>query len=77
VRLALRAPHVCHGSACCRSGESEHSFAVHFCSHRISWVVIETRWWQLLLHRRKPARLRSDLLKLGDPRIIVVNCLGS
>jgi hypothetical protein len=35
--------------------------------------VIETRWWQLLLHRRKPARLRSALLKRGDHRVVVVN----
>jgi hypothetical protein len=35
--------------------------------------VIETRWWQLLLHRRKPARLRASLLKRGDHRVIVIN----
>ena len=35
--------------------------------------VIETRWWHLLLHRRKPARLRAALLKRGDHRVVVVN----
>jgi hypothetical protein len=35
--------------------------------------VVETRWWQLLLHRRKPVRLRSALLKRGDHRVVVVN----
>jgi hypothetical protein len=35
--------------------------------------VIETRWWQFLLHRRKPARLRSALLKRGDRRVVVIN----
>jgi hypothetical protein len=35
--------------------------------------VVETRWWELLLHRRKPARLRSALLKRGDRRVVVIN----
>jgi amino acid transporter len=35
--------------------------------------VVETRWWQLLLHRRKPARLRAALLKRGDHRVVVVS----
>ena len=35
--------------------------------------LIETRWWQLLLHRRKPAKLRSALLKRGDHHVIVVD----
>jgi len=35
--------------------------------------VVETRWWQFLLHRRKPARLRSALLKRGDHRVVVIN----
>jgi amino acid transporter len=35
--------------------------------------VVERRWWELLLHRRKPARLRSALLKRGDRRVIVVS----
>jgi amino acid transporter len=35
--------------------------------------VIETRWWQLILHRRHPARLRSALLKRGDRHVVVVS----
>jgi amino acid transporter len=35
--------------------------------------VIETQWWQLFLHRRKPAKLRSSLLKRGDHRVVVIN----
>jgi hypothetical protein len=35
--------------------------------------VVETRWWELLLHRRKPAKLRSALLQRGDHRVVVVN----
>ena len=35
--------------------------------------VIETRWWQLFLHARKPAKLRNALLKRGDYHIIVVS----
>jgi hypothetical protein len=35
--------------------------------------VVETRWWQLLLHRRKAARLRSAILKRGDQRVIIIN----
>src|SRR5581483_1995793 len=35
--------------------------------------VVETRWWQLILHRRYPARLRSALLKRGDRRVVVVS----
>jgi len=35
--------------------------------------VVELHWWQHLLHRRKPARLRSALLRRGDRRVIVVN----
>ena len=35
--------------------------------------VVETRWWHLLLHGRKPAKLRSALLKRGDRRIVVAN----
>lgn len=35
--------------------------------------VVPTRWWQLLLHRRKPARLRSALLKRCDPDVVVVD----
>lgn len=34
--------------------------------------VVETHWWQNLLHGRKPARLRSALLKRGDSRVVVV-----
>jgi hypothetical protein len=35
--------------------------------------VVETRWWQLILHRRKPARLRRALLQRGDHRVVVIN----
>ena len=35
--------------------------------------IIETRWWHLLLHRRKPARLRAALLKREDHRVVVVS----
>jgi amino acid transporter len=35
--------------------------------------VIETRWWQLLLHARKPAKLRKALLQRGDYHIVVVS----
>jgi hypothetical protein len=35
--------------------------------------VVEAHWWELLLHRRKPARLRSALLKREDRRVVVVS----
>jgi amino acid transporter len=35
--------------------------------------VVETRWWELLLHGRKPARLRAALLKRCDHRVVVIN----
>jgi hypothetical protein len=35
--------------------------------------LVETRWWHLFLHRRKPARLRSALLKRGDHGVVVVD----
>lgn len=35
--------------------------------------VIETHWWQLVLHRRKPARLRKALLQREDDRVVVIN----
>jgi amino acid transporter len=35
--------------------------------------VVETRWWHLLLHGRKPTKLRTALLKRGDRRVVVVN----
>ncbi len=35
--------------------------------------VVEKRWWNVLLHRRKPARLRAALFKRCDRRVIVVN----
>lgn len=35
--------------------------------------VVETHWWQLLLHRRKAARLRKALFKRGDYHVIVIS----
>jgi hypothetical protein len=35
--------------------------------------LVETRWWQVLLHRRRPARLRTTLLKRGDHRVVVID----
>ncbi len=35
--------------------------------------VVEMHWWQLLLHARKPARLRRALIKRGDRRVVVIN----
>ena len=35
--------------------------------------VVETHWWQLLLHRHKAARLRRALIKRGDGNIVVIS----
>ncbi|MGE5610065.1 MAG: APC family permease [Bacillota bacterium] len=35
--------------------------------------VIERHWWEVLLHRRKPARLRSALLRRGDHKVVVIS----
>ena len=50
-----------------RSGSSSSVIAV------VVPEVVELRWWQWLLHRRKAARLRSALLKRGDRKVVVVN----
>jgi amino acid transporter len=34
--------------------------------------VVEKKWWEYLLHTRKPARLRKALLKRGDRRVVVI-----
>src|SRR3954453_17355556 len=34
--------------------------------------VVEARWWNRLLHRRKHAKLRNALLKRGDRRVVLV-----
>ncbi len=34
--------------------------------------VVETHWWQYLLHSRKPAHLRAALLKRCDHNVIVI-----
>jgi amino acid transporter len=35
--------------------------------------VVETHWWQLLLHRHKAARLRKALFKRGDYHVVVIS----
>ena len=35
--------------------------------------VVETHWWQFLLHRRKAARLRKALFKRGDHHVVVIS----
>jgi amino acid transporter len=35
--------------------------------------IIETHWWEFLLHRRKAAKLRAALLHRNDHRVIVVD----
>lgn len=35
--------------------------------------VVEMRWWEWILHRRKPARLRSALIQRGDRRVVVIS----
>lgn len=35
--------------------------------------VVETHWWQVLLHRRKAARLRKALFKRGDYHVVVIS----
>lgn len=35
--------------------------------------VVETHWWQFLLHRRKAARLRNALFKRGDHHVVVIS----
>jgi amino acid transporter len=35
--------------------------------------VVEMKWWEWLLHTRKPARLRSALIKRGDNRVVVIS----
>jgi hypothetical protein len=34
--------------------------------------VMETRWWELLLHQHKATYLRAALLKRADKRVLVV-----
>jgi hypothetical protein len=51
-------------------------FKEQFPERKIAVVVpevVETKWWEWLLHRRKPARLRSALIKRGDKRVVVVS----
>ena len=35
--------------------------------------VVQTHWWQVLLHNHRAARLRSALMRDGDSRFIVVS----
>ena len=35
--------------------------------------LIETRWWEWLLHNHRATALKANLLLLGDPRIVVIN----
>ena len=35
--------------------------------------VVELKWWEWLLHTRKPARLRRALIKRGDNRVVVIS----
>ncbi|MDB5356197.1 MAG: ydaO [Phycisphaerales bacterium] len=35
--------------------------------------VIETHWWELLLHRHKAAKLRRTLIKRGDRHVVVID----
>ena len=35
--------------------------------------LIETRWWEWLLHNHRATALKASLLLLGDPRIVVIN----
>jgi amino acid transporter len=35
--------------------------------------VVKRRWWQFLLHNYRAERLRSALLRRGDPRLVVVS----
>lgn len=35
--------------------------------------VVEMKWWEWLLHTRKPARLRRALIKRGDNRVVVIS----
>ena len=36
-------------------------------------AVVEMKWWEWLLHTRKPARLRRALIKRGDNRVVVIS----
>ena len=35
--------------------------------------LIETCWWEWLLHNHRATALKANLLLLGDPRIVVIN----
>ena len=35
--------------------------------------LVETRWWDWLLHNHRATALKANLLMLGDPRIVVIN----
>jgi amino acid transporter len=35
--------------------------------------VVKVRWWQFLMHNYRAERLRSSLLRRGDPRLVVVS----
>ena len=47
------------------------------CPDRLIAVIIpelvETRWWDWLLHNHRATALKANLLLLGDPRIVVIN----
>ncbi len=35
--------------------------------------LVETRWWDWLLHNHRATALKANLLLLGDPRLVVIN----
>lgn len=35
--------------------------------------LVETHWWEWLLHNHRATALKANLLLLGDPRIVVIN----
>src|SRR5204862_5973156 len=35
--------------------------------------VVKRRWWQFLMHNYRAERLRSALLRRGDPKLVVVS----
>ncbi len=35
--------------------------------------LVETRWWDWVLHNHRATALKANLLLLGDPRIVVIN----
>jgi hypothetical protein len=55
-----------------KRGRSTAAFPVGFAASDVH-LAFEMKWWEWLLHTRKPARLRRALIKRGDNRVVVIS----